>query len=370
MMNRGILLSFLVLVLALISQPDVFFSRNDHEVIARVESVDNSRIYTVGTAQLGEQVLNIKVLSGEHKGRVLEAHNMLAGALEFDEYYQEGNKVLAAVNISETTSVRVLAHFRLPLLVGLFGLFAILLIVYARKTGIKSLCSFVGSVMVIWKLLIPNLLYGSSPLLWSWLTLVILSALIIFSVAGINRIAFASFAGTMAGLIITSIASLGLGNMLHLNGMTQPMAQPLLFETGMSLNMLHILYAAVIIGASGAAMDIAMDMAATMDEVQKNNPGISQKNLIRSGFNVGNVVIGTMTTTLLLAYSGGYLTLLMLFMSRETSLLQILNMKLVSVEVARTLIGSLALVIIAPLTAYICGWMYCRDVKYQVLEER
>ena len=159
----------------------------------------------------------------------------------------------------------------------------------------------------------------------------ILSALIIFSVAGFNRIAISAFCGTMAGLIITSVASIMLGNMLHLNGMTQPMSQPLLFETSMNLNMLHILYAAVVIGASGAAMDIAMDMAATMDEVQKNNPGISRKELIRSGFNVGNVVIETMTTTLLLAYSGGYLTLLMLFMSRNTSLLQIINMKLVSV---------------------------------------
>ena len=359
-MNRGLLLSFLVLLITFISGSGYDFFQQDREVIGKITEVDNSRLYTVGTAQLGEQVLTIKILHGEHKDKVVNAHNILTGSMEYDELYSPGNKVLAALQLNDTSiSARVLAHFRLPVLGSLLAVFAIFLIAYAKSVGVKSLFSFLGSVVVIWKLLIPNLLNGSSPLFWCWITLVILSALIIFSVAGFNRIAASAYCGTMAGLIITSIASIMLGDMLHLNGMTQPMSQPLLFESGMSLNMLHILYAAIVIGASGAAMDIAMDMAATMDEVQKNNPAITRKELIRSGFKVGNVVIGTMTTTLLLAYSGGYLTLLMLFMSRNTSLLQIMNMKLVSVEIARTLIGSIALVIVAPLTAYICGWLYC-----------
>lgn len=359
-MNRGLLLSFVVLLATFITGSGYQFFGHEQEVIGKITSVDNSRLYTVGTAQLGEQALKIKVLHGEYKGRVVNTSNMLTGSMEYDELYHTGNNVLAALQINDThISARTLAHFRLPVLGSLFTMFAILLIAYAKSVGVKSLISFVGSIIVIWTLLIPNLLNGSSPLFWCWVTLVILSALIIFSVAGFNRTAAGAYCGTMAGLIITSIASVVLGDMLHLNGMTQPMSQPLLFETSMNLNMLHILYAAVVIGASGAAMDIAMDMAATMDEVQKNNPGITRKELIRSGFNVGNVVIGTMTTTLLLAYSGGYLTLLMLFMSRNTSLLQIINMKLVSVEIARTLIGSIALVIVAPLTAYICGWLYC-----------
>lgn len=369
-MNRGLLLSFLVLLATFITGSGYQFFEHDQEVIGNITEVDNSRLYTVGTAQLGEQLLKIEILHGEHRGRVVDARNSLTGSMEYDELYKPDNKVLAALQVNDTAiSARALAHFRLPILGALFTVFAIFLIAYAKSVGVKSLVSFVGSVIVIWKLLIPNLLNGSSPLLWCWITLVILSALIIFSVAGFNRIAASAFCGTMAGLIITSIASVVLGNMLHLNGMTQPMSQPLLFETGMNLNMLHILYAAVVIGASGAAMDIAMDMAATMDEVQKNNPDITRKELIRSGFNVGNVVIGTMTTTLLLAYSGGYLTLLMLFMSRNTSLLQIMNMKLVSVEVARTLIGSIALVIVAPLTAYICGWLYCSS-KTEIPEKQ
>lgn len=370
-MNRALFLSLAVLLVSFFSATETLLWSSPDEVVAKVLTVDNSRLYTVGTAKLGEQRMTIKVLQGEHRARTVNARNHLAGAMEFDEIYHSGDLVLAALQSSgPTLTARVVAHFRLPILVALFMIFATLLIAYSRTTGIKSLLSFVGSILVIWKVLVPNLLQGGSPVLWCWITLVTLSALIIFTVAGCNRAAIAAFLGTLAGLTIASTASILLGELLHLNGMTQPMAQSLLFETGMSLNMLHILYAAIILGASGAAMDIAMDMAATMLEVQKNHPGISRRNLVRAGFNVGNVVIGTMTTTLLLAYSGGYLTLLMLFLSRDTSLLQILNMKLVAVEITRTVIGSIALVIVAPLTAYISGWLYCTTTGRASLKNR
>ena len=142
--------------------------------------------------------------------------------------------------------------------------------------------------------------------------------------------------------------------------MTQPLAQPLLFENALQLDMESVLYAAILVGASGAAMDVAMEMAAAMEEVKRNSPDISRTELLQSGIRVGNAVIGTMTTTLLLAYAGGFLTLLMLFSSRGNSLMQILNMKLVAAEVCRTLIGSLALIIVAPITAWIASYMFDR----------
>jgi uncharacterized membrane protein len=153
------------------------------------------------------------------------------------------------------------------------------------------------------------------------------------------------------------------GKLLHLDGMTQPVAQAVLFENSMSLNMVGILYAAILIGASGAAMDVAMEMAATMEEVKFNSPSINRADLMKSGLRVGNAVIGTMTTTLLLAYAGGFLTLLMLFVSRGNSLMQIMNMKLVASEITRTMIGSLALIIVAPTTAWIASLMLTKDDK-------
>jgi len=231
---------------------------------------------------------------------------------------------------------------------------------YAKRVGLFALLSFIGSIFIVFGILIPGLLAGYSPILITSLTVLVLSSMIILSVAGWTNKGKAALSGTVIGLIFTTVLCIIVGKLLHLDGMTQPLAQPLLFENGMQLNMVGILYAAIMVGASGAAMDVAMEMAATMEEIKYNSPMITRHNLLTSGLRVGNAVIGTMTTTLLLAYAGGFLTLLMLFVSRGNSLMQILNMKLVASEITRTLIGSLALIIVGPTTAWIASMMLTR----------
>lgn len=141
--------------------------------------------------------------------------------------------------------------------------------------------------------------------------------------------------------------------------MNQPFAQSVLFASSMQINILNIFYSAIILGASGAAMDIAMDMSATLEEIKYHNPNISRRELIKSGFNVGRSVIRTMTTTLLLAYSGGFLTLMILFLERNTAIFQISNMKLVTSEIIKILIGSIGFTVVAPMTTYIGSFIYC-----------
>lgn len=353
---RGIYLAFMVMFCFGFHTLSENTNSNQVEMVAEVIQTDNSKLTIIGSSRIGEQSLVITLEKPIEGQTEFTAHNMLTGTLEYDEFYYPGDQILVAVQLGtdgQITYVKALSHYRMPYLVMLFSLFALALLAYAKKVGLHALLSFTGSIVIIWQLLIPGLLAGYSPLLITSITLAALSTLIIISVAGWTYKGKAALAGTMVGLMVTSALCMLCGEMLKLDGMSQPMAQSLLFETGMHLNMLDVLYAAVLIGASGAAMDVAMEMAATMEELKITNPNMTQKELLRSGFRVGNAVIGTMTTTLLLAYSGGFLTLLMLFISREASLVQILNMKLVASEIARTLIGSLSLVIVAPLTAWI-----------------
>ncbi len=343
---------------------------NQMERVAKVIQVDNSNLTVIGSNRIGEQLLLVDLKEPIEGKSQFTAHNLLSGTLEYDEFYQVGDQILVAVQLGlngQITYIKALSHYRMPYLAILFSLFALALIAYAKKVGVRALLSFTGSIVIIWQLLIPGLLAGYPPLLITSITLAALSTLIILSVAGWTYKGKAALVGTLVGLMVTSILCVLCGEILKLDGMSQPMSQSLLFETGMHLNMLDILYAAVLIGASGAAMDVAMEMAATMEELKITNPNITRKELMLSGFRVGNAVIGTMTTTLLLAYSGGFLTLLMLFISRDTSLIQILNMKLVASEIARTLIGSLSLVIVAPLTAWISSQMLMKRHQTRVI---
>lgn len=332
---------------------------NIYEVKARVLEVDDDDVMKGGLANIGFQKIKIELLEGPFKGKIIIATNNLLGQLEIDELYQSGDIILAGIQVknNEITNAVAISLYRQGNELLLFGLFVILLLLFARYIGLRALFSFVGSLYIIWYFLLPGLLEGYNPILLSALFLMLITFVIIFSIAGFTKRGISAFIGTISGLLITIGITYFFGSRFGLMGMTASYAQTLTFSGNLHLNMRDIFYAAIVIGASGAAMDIAMDVAASMQEVKDKKPDISITELIQSGFNVGRAVIGTMTTTLLLAYSGGYLTLLMLFVTKDSSLVRILNLKIVAAEIMRTLIGSIGLVLVAPITAIVAGWI-------------
>lgn len=335
------------------------------EVRATVLEVDNRDVINSGLVRIGFQTLYVEVEDGKYINKQIRATNQFTGSLEIDNYFEVGDRVIISIHErnGKFSSAVVIDLYRQNWEFILFGIFVLALVLYAGYTGVKALFSFVASVYIIWNVLISGLLAGKDPLLLSSITLILLAGIIIFSIAGFTKKGIAAFAGSLSGLFVTIGITMVFGNRMGLEGMTAPFAQTLLFSGYMDLNIKMIFYASIIIGASGAAMDVAMDMAATMKEIKDKKPDIEIRELIQSGFNVGNAVIGTMTTTLLLAYSGGYLTMLMLFSSQHSSLTRIINFKMVASEILRILIGSIGLVLVAPITAIFAAWIYSIDLN-------
>ncbi|WP_300672740.1 YibE/F family protein [Desulfoluna sp.] len=330
---------------------------NVSELPGTVIAVDNEAILQSGAGAVGVQTATVVISAGAWKGHQVEAVNHLNGQLEMDEIYVPGDRILLAVQEvdHQITAARTINGYRQNWELVLFAVFAVALVVYSRVIGLKALFSFVAALGVLWLFYIPNLLAGVAPLPLSLAVLVLLSMVIILSVAGITRHGIAAFLGTVCGLGGTLGLTLFFGEKLSLGGMTTPFSTTLLVQGGYGLNFQHIFYSAVLLGASGAAMDIAMDVSVSMNEIKSKRSDIGMRELIESGFNVGRMVIGTMSTTLLLAYSGGYLTMLMVFVSQGTSVTRIVNMKMVAAEIFRILIGSIGLLMVAPVTAVIAG---------------
>lgn len=134
-----------------------------------------------------------------------------------------------------------------------------------------------------------------------------------------------------------------------------PDSESLLYSGFQHLNLTAIFMSSIFIGASGAMMDLSVDITSAIQEVVEKKPDISWKEAAKSGMNVGRAAMGTMTTTLLLAYSGGYITLMMVFMAQGTPVDHILNYKYVAAEVLDTIAGSFGLVTVAPFTALVGG---------------
>ena len=330
---------------------------NVSELPGTVIEVDNEEILQAGAGAVGIQFATVVINAGEWKGHQVEAVNHLNGQLDMDEIYVPGDTILLAVQVvdQQITDARAINSYRQNWELVLFAVFAVALLAYSRLIGLKALLSFMASLGVLWCFYIPNLLAGAAPLPLSLAVLVLLSMVIILSVAGFTRQGVAAFLGTVCGLAVTLALTIFFGEKLKLAGMTTPFSTTLLVQGGYGLNFQHIFYSAVLLGASGAAMDIAMDVSVSMNEIKVKRPDIGVRELIQSGFNIGRMVIGTMSTTLLLAYSGGYLTMLMVFVSQGTSFTRIVNMKLVAAEIFRILIGSIGLVMVAPVTAVIAG---------------
>jgi len=333
------------------------------EIKGTVISIDDEEILSSGVSYIGHQILKVKVLEGPFSDDIINVNNLLMGQSDYDEIYKAGDNILMALSVesNQVKDARAISMNRSPWLMLLVGIMAFMLLAYGRWVGFKALVSFLLSIWIIWFVLIKGLVSGLSPILLTTLTVILLSAIIIFLVSGFNRRGLAAFIATISGLLIALIITHIFGSKMGLYGMTEPYVQTLVISGYFNLNLLEIFYAAIILGASGAAMDIAVDVSASMYEIMINNPLISRKKLIQSGLNVGRQVIGTMTTTLLLAYSGSYLTLLMLFMVKETTFIRMMNMKIVVSEVLRTIMGSIGLIMVAPLTALIAGTLFTRN---------
>ncbi len=332
---------------------------------AKIIEVDNSTIEQCGIVITGDQGLTFKIMNGPFKGTVLEGNNLLMGKMDIDKLFDVGDKALVTLYVDDAVerilSNQVVDHYRTNIELILLVLFAAMLIGFAGWTGVKALLSFIFTAAAIWKILIPGLLTGISPMLLSLAVVSIMTAVIVFLVAGISRMGAVAFLGAMSGIAVTAVLSLTFGRAFKIHGAVKPFAETLLYSGYPTLNLTSIFLSGIFMAASGAVMDIAMDIAASMREVKDKHPLITRSELIRSGFRVGRAVIGTMTTTLLLAYSGGYTFILMVFVAQGTPLVNVFNIIYVSSEILHTIVGSFGLVLVAPLTALIGGFLYSKE---------
>lgn len=332
-------------------------------VRAEIIGIDNTEINQFGIVKTGDQSLKIKILSGKYKNTELDAVNILIGKMELDKIFSVGDTALTVLNLDKGDIIhaQVIDHYRIRVELLLFSLFAALIIIYSGWTGIRALTSFAFTGLIIWKILIPGFLIGINPILLSNITVAIFTGVIIFLIAGLNRTGVNAFLSAISGVVLTTILSLTFGKLFKVNGAIKPFTEMLLYSGYGNLNITQIFLSGIFIASSGAVMDIAMDISASMKEVVDKKPNISQIELFKSGVKVGRAVVGTMTTTLLLAYSGSYTGLLMVFIAQGTPIINILNLNYVSGEILHTLVGSFGLITVAPLTALIGSFLLLKN---------
>ena len=331
--------------------------QNADRVRAEVLSTDESSIIDTGLVRSGEQRCQVKLLGGRFQGRTAEAVNRLSGSLAQDKLFSPGDVAFVAVSHTggQISTVTMTDHFRLEKEAVLAGAFLLLLVLFAGATGLRAILSFVVTILLMWKVLIPCLLRGWNPV-WVALGLVLAMTSVILSlIYGFDRRCLAAVSGAALAIAVTAVLGVLFTDLFRIHGAVMESSESLLYAGYQYLDLTKIFMASIFLGSSGAVMDLAVDICSAVHEVVGKKPDISPREAIASGFAVGRAACGSTTTTLLLAYSGSYIALLMFFMAQGTPVAFILNYKYVAAEIVHTIVGSFGLVTVAPLTAVTSG---------------
>lgn len=298
--------------------------QNADRVRAEVLETDESSIIDTGLVRSGEQRCTVRLLGGLFEGQTVTAINRL-----------DKEAVLA-------------------------GAFLLLLVAFAGATGVRAVLSFVVTILMMWKVLVPCLLRGWNPV-WVALALVlVLTVLILSLIYGFDRRCLAASAGAALGIAVTAVLGVVFTDLFQIHGAVMESSESLLYAGYQNLDLTKIFMASIFLGSSGAVMDLSVDICSAVHEVVQKRPDIGPREAIASGFAVGRAACGSTTTTLLLAYSGSYIALLMVFMAQGTPVEFILNYKYVAAEIVHTVVGSFGLVTVAPLTAITSGLLLTR----------
>lgn len=314
-----------------------------------------------GNIQRTQQLL-LRITSGEDKGKKRVTTNIIpdnpAFAIvgELDKQY-----LITKVENIDTGNEDffVIDYHREYLIWILCGLFVLVLILVGGFKGVRAIISLVGTICLVAFVLIPLIEKGVNPLVSAVLVSTLATALTMSIVAGLNVKSLASTLGTGIGVAVSGVIAMIVIKVAPLSGLASTEAMILWGNQLYQINFKGLLAAGMIVSCLGAVMDVAISIASAIQEVKIANPNYSVQELLKSGMNVGKDIMGTMTNTLVLAYTGMALPLLLLI-SHEQNPVKFLNLELVVSEVAAAISGSIGLLIAIPATALIMSYLVDR----------
>lgn len=303
--------------------------------------------------RIGQQLLEVKVLTGEHKGAVLEAANFLSAYANVDA--KVGTKVIVRLDVDEQGELYVVsvpAYNRAPVMLGLALIFAALLVIIGRKKGVMALVGLVYTLACIWFIQVPMILRGAEPVLVSIIIVALTTAASLLFLTGLSRKTLCAVLGCVCGVGVAGIFAAVSGSISQLNGFNLPEAEDLVLRaTQDTVRISGLLVSGILVASLGAVMDVAMSISSSCWELRQLNPGLPKAALFRSGMSIGRDAMGTMANTLILAFAGASLNTLLLFRIYGYPAIQLFNSDAIAVELIRGLAGSIGIILTVPLVA-------------------
>lgn len=300
------------------------------------------------------ELITVELTSAPYKGRVIRSTSIKSGNPAYDFDVKPGDRVVmwAEVHNGEIVEAHVFSPDRGRCLKWLVAGFMAALLLVGGLAGVKTLLTLGVTGLAIVYVLLPALIRGHDPIIVTVLVSTAVTIVTIAAVGGASKKTLTAIIGTTGGVLVAGLIALAVGSAARLTGFgTEEAAMLLYVPQGIQFDFRRLLFSGMIIGALGAVMDVAMSVASSMEEVTLARARITQSELLQSGLRVGRDVMGTMSNTLILAYTGGAIPLLLLFLAYGTPMIQIANFDHIATEVVKAFAGSIGLIAAVPITA-------------------
>lgn len=301
-----------------------------------------------------------EILSGKNK------NNLVIGTQSISTYITgtvkevaKGDKILLYNEVSYEGESKwyFVEYSRTSALIVLTAIFLGLILLFGRTKGVKTLVSLVFTILAIFMVYIPAILGGQNIYAWTIITCAFITISTVLLVYGYSRKTLATALGCIGGVLVAGILTLIMNSVLRLTGFVDENAI-YLEQLNSKIDLKAIIFGGILVGAVGAIMDVSIDIASSLTEVASKMEKPDFKEIVKSGFNIGKDIMGTMTNTLILAYIGSSLSTVLLLTASSHSLTYLFNLEMITVEILQALAGSIGILTTIPLTSVIAAALY------------
>ena len=281
---------------------------------------------------------------------------------------EPGDKIIIYKNQNgnvENVRYMFAEYHRIDFIAILWVTFLVLLLVLGRRNGLNTLVSLVFTVASIFFVFIPAVLNGGNIYSWSISTCIYIILMTLLIISGFSKKSLAAMIGCSSGVLVAGIIAVMANKICQLTGLTTEDSMYLLFLNNENpIDLRAIIFAAIILGAVGAIMDVSMSLSSSLAEMKEQVGNMTSSQITRSGMVVGRDIMGTMANTLILAYIGSSLSVTLLLAAYNSSTpLLLFNSEMIMVELLQAVAGSLGILLTIPLTSLVCGILYRDEEK-------
>jgi len=309
-----------------------------------------------------------EITNDELEGTIVETRQYIDEVIAVNpKEIEAGDNVIISSLISRSGDGKewtFLEYDRSNVLIWLLVSFFAIIILFGRKKGVNTIISLVLTCLAIFMVYVPSILKGNNIYISSIVVSIFIIFMSLLILNGANKKTLCAIVGNLGGLLVAGLLALFISNILNLTGLIDDDSMFLLMvNTETPIDLKAILWGSIVIGSLGAVMDVSMSIASALNELAINMDDKSFKSMLKSGLNIGQDAIGTMSNTLILAYIGSSLSVVLLLVVNYKDVLLLFNLEMIVFEIIQAIIGSMGILFAIPITSFFAAYIYNQKNK-------